>query len=148
MRKQVSIQIFLASISIICCRPLLVNHKEDSNLIFISFDGFRWDYMENHTLPNLNKYFVNDGCKVVKGLKNVFSTVTFPNFFTLMTGLFPDSHGNNYFLFFFKHFFLNFFIWVFIYSKNNGNKILFLFFSLFLSVYQFRRNIFTQPSRK
>lgn len=127
MRKQVTIQILLASISIICCRPLLVNHNEDSNLIFISFDGFRWDYMENHTLPNLNKYFVNDGCKVVKGLKNVFSTVTFPNHFTLATGLYPESHGKNFILIF-KHDFSTCFIWVFLHNKDNGNKILFLFF--------------------
>lgn len=26
------------------------------NLILISFDGFRWDYLENHTLPNITKY--------------------------------------------------------------------------------------------
>ena len=99
MKILVSIGIFLVSISIIWCRPLLVNHNEDSNLILISFDGFRWDYLENNTLPNLNKYFVNDGCKVIKGLKNVFSTVTFPNHFTLATGLYPESHGKKFFIF-------------------------------------------------
>lgn len=25
------------------------------NLILISFDGFRWDYLDNHTLPNITK---------------------------------------------------------------------------------------------
>lgn len=64
------------------------------NLILISFDGFRWDYLENHTLPNFHKYFLKDGVKVSKGLKNAFSTVTFPNHWTLATGLYPESHGS------------------------------------------------------
>jgi predicted AlkP superfamily pyrophosphatase or phosphodiesterase len=95
MKIQILIGIFLSlSTSNIFSRPVLVNHNEESNLILISFDGFRWDYLENHTLPSLNKYFVNDGVKITKGLKNAFSTVTFPNHFTLATGLYPESHGN------------------------------------------------------
>ena len=60
----------------------------------ISFDGFRWDYLENVTLPNMNEYFVNDGVKVNEGLVNVFPTVTYPNHWTLATGLYPQFHGN------------------------------------------------------
>ncbi len=108
MRIQIVIGIFLSlSISSIFSRPVLVNHNEESNLILISFDGFRWDYLENHTLPSLNKYFVNDGVKITKGLKNAFSTVTFPNHFTLATGLYPESHGNSILIFIFI-FFINF----------------------------------------
>ena len=36
-----------------------INNKTDPltspNLILISFDGFRWDYLDNHTLPNITK---------------------------------------------------------------------------------------------
>jgi predicted AlkP superfamily pyrophosphatase or phosphodiesterase len=73
---------------------ILNNQNNESLLILISFDGFRWDYLENHTLPYLNKYFVEDGVKVKKGLKNAFTTVTFPNHWSLATGLYPESHGN------------------------------------------------------
>ena len=62
-------------------------------LILISFDGFRWDYLENHTLPNFEEYFVRDGVKANRGVKNVFSSVTFPNHWTIATGLYPESHG-------------------------------------------------------
>jgi predicted AlkP superfamily pyrophosphatase or phosphodiesterase len=62
-------------------------------LILISFDGFRWDYLENNTLPNFSKYFIKQGSKITKGLINAFSTVTFPNHWTLSTGLTPESHG-------------------------------------------------------
>jgi hypothetical protein len=69
--------------------------SDTNNLILISFDGFRWDYLENVTLPNMNEYFVNDGVKVNKGLFNVFPTVTYPNHWTLATGLYPQYHGNS-----------------------------------------------------
>lgn len=37
--------------------PVNSTQSTDDNLklILISFDGFRWDYLENHTLPNINK---------------------------------------------------------------------------------------------
>ena len=55
--------------------------------------GFRWDYLENYTLLNINKYFLQNGVKVTNGIKNAFTTVTFPNHFSIATGLFPESHG-------------------------------------------------------
>ena len=69
-------------------------NSENPLLILISFDGFRWDYLENNTLPNIERFFVDDGVKVTKGLKNAFTTVTYPNHWTLATGLYPESHGN------------------------------------------------------
>lgn len=45
-------------------------------------------------LVNLSfRYFVEQGVKVNGGLKNVFPTYTFPNLWTLATGLYPESHG-------------------------------------------------------
>ena len=41
-------------------------------------DGFRWDYLENHTLINFQEYFVKNGVKANGGIKNSFSTVGFP----------------------------------------------------------------------
>jgi ectonucleotide pyrophosphatase/phosphodiesterase family protein 4 len=70
------------------------NDQTIQNLILISFDGFRWDYLENNTLPYIKKYFVNSGVKVNRGLKNAFTTVTYPNHWTLATGFYPESHGN------------------------------------------------------
>ena len=44
--------------------------EQDEILIMISFDGFRWDYLENHTLPNFKEYFLDQGVKVSNGLLN------------------------------------------------------------------------------
>ena len=62
-------------------------------LLLISFDGFRWDYLENHTLINFEEYFIRNGVKAHEGIKNAFTTVTFPNHWTIATGLYPESHG-------------------------------------------------------
>ena len=62
-------------------------------LILISFDGFRNDYLDNHTLPYISKHFVENGVRVKSGLVNVFPTVTYPNHWSLATGLYPESSG-------------------------------------------------------
>lgn len=62
-------------------------------VILISFDGFRWDYLnvkDNHT-PNL--YFLSQKGVKAKALIPSFPTKTFPNHYTIVTGLFPDNHG-------------------------------------------------------
>lgn len=68
--------------------------KSIPKLILISMDGFRYDYlnrfMENET-SHFN-YFIENGVKA-KYVRNVFPTVTFPNHYTLITGLYPESHG-------------------------------------------------------
>lgn len=60
-------------------------------LILISLDGFRWDYLERFKPPVLSA-FVNNGSKSA-GLVPVFPTKTFPNHYTIATGLYPDNHG-------------------------------------------------------
>ena len=61
----------------------------------VSFDGFRHDYLDllpREALPNLNR-LRDSGVQVQGGLKNVFITKTFPNHWTLATGLYEESHG-------------------------------------------------------
>ena len=60
-------------------------------VILVSYDGFRWDYMEKVHTPNLN-FIASNGIKA-KHLLNTFVTKTFPNHFTLVTGLYEESHG-------------------------------------------------------
>ncbi|XP_040283225.1 bis(5'-adenosyl)-triphosphatase enpp4-like isoform X1 [Bufo bufo] len=59
-------------------------------LILVSFDGFRADYL-NYSLPNLQE-FINDGV-LVREVKNVFITKTLPNHYSIVTGLYAESHG-------------------------------------------------------
>jgi predicted AlkP superfamily pyrophosphatase or phosphodiesterase len=60
-------------------------------LILISLDGFRWDYVEKYNPPNLN-LFIKNGVKS-ESLIPSFPTKTFPNHYTIATGLYPDKHG-------------------------------------------------------
>lgn len=60
-------------------------------LILISFDGFRWDYPDHGVSPNLSA-LADRGVRA-EGLVPSFPTKTFPNHYTLVTGLVPDRHG-------------------------------------------------------
>lgn len=60
-------------------------------VLLISLDGFRWDYMNKTNTPNLDK-IVRTGVKA-KFLRSAFPTTTYPNHFTMVTGLYPDRHG-------------------------------------------------------
>ena len=60
-------------------------------LILISFDGFRWDYIDRADVPNL-KALAKRGIRS-QGLIPSFPSKTFPNHYTLVTGLYPDHHG-------------------------------------------------------
>lgn len=60
-------------------------------LILISLDGFRWDYVEKYHPPNLSS-FIKNGV-MAESLIPSFPTKTFPNHYTLATGLYPDNHG-------------------------------------------------------
>ncbi|KAM9316385.1 bis(5'-adenosyl)-triphosphatase ENPP4 [Gastrophryne carolinensis] len=72
----------------------LSSGEESSNtpkIILVSFDGFRADYLLNYSLPNLQE-FISDGV-FVKEVENIFITKTFPNHYTIVTGLYAESHG-------------------------------------------------------
>lgn len=61
-------------------------------LILISFDGFRWDYLDKKVeTPNFDA-IIRNGVKA-KHLINTFVTKTFPNHYTIVTGLYEESHG-------------------------------------------------------
>ncbi|XP_071764542.1 bis(5'-adenosyl)-triphosphatase enpp4 [Centroberyx gerrardi] len=60
-------------------------------LLLVSFDGFRADYLKRFPMPNL-KLLYSEGV-LVEQLTNVFITKTFPNHYSLVTGLYAESHG-------------------------------------------------------
>ncbi|XP_003403934.3 bis(5'-adenosyl)-triphosphatase ENPP4 [Loxodonta africana] len=60
-------------------------------LLLVSFDGFRADYLQNYEFPHLQN-FINEGV-LVEHVKNVFITKTFPNHYSIVTGLYEESHG-------------------------------------------------------
>jgi len=60
-------------------------------LLLISLDGFRWDYLEKYKPPNLSA-FVENGVKA-ESLLPSFPSKTFPNHYSIATGMYPDKHG-------------------------------------------------------
>lgn len=60
-------------------------------LILISIDGFRADYLDRHITPTLSG-LADHGVRA-DAMKSAFPTLTFPNHYTLVTGLYPDHHG-------------------------------------------------------
>jgi ectonucleotide pyrophosphatase/phosphodiesterase family protein 5 len=64
---------------------------EKPYVILISFDGFRWDYVTRGISPNL-EYLAQEGVSA-SSLQPAFPTKTFPNHYTIVTGLYPENHG-------------------------------------------------------
>ena len=62
-------------------------------LILVSLDGFRWDYCDLYPAETLHlRQLKNEGVSA-RGLIPVFPSNTFPNHYTLVTGLYPAHHG-------------------------------------------------------
>lgn len=60
-------------------------------LILISIDGFRADYLDRGVSPNLSALAAG-GVRAERMIP-AFPSITFPNHYTLVTGLYPDHHG-------------------------------------------------------
>ncbi len=62
-------------------------------LLLIGIDGVKPSYLEEGfaSTPNLDR-LIDDGV-VAESLKPVFPSLTFPNLYSIVTGLYPGSHG-------------------------------------------------------
>ena len=60
-------------------------------VILISLDGFRADYLDKYKPPVLNK-LAKEGVRA-KWMIPSFPTKTYPNHYTIVTGLYPEHHG-------------------------------------------------------
>ena len=61
-------------------------------LVLVSLDGFRWDYAERDHAVHLLA-LGRLGVWAPKGMLPSFPSLTFPNHFTIVTGLYPEHHG-------------------------------------------------------
>lgn len=60
-------------------------------VILISMDGFRYDYIDKFAPPTITR-LAKDGVRA-KSMIPSFPTKTFPNHYTVATGLYPQNHG-------------------------------------------------------
>ena len=71
--------------------PANAQNATSSPLILISIDGFRPDYLNRQVTPNLNALAAK-GVRA-EAMHPSFPSKTFPNHYTIVTGLRPDRHG-------------------------------------------------------
>jgi len=75
--------------------PVAFSQKSIKDLkptvVLISLDGFRYDYLEKYNPPTLNK-LAKSGVRA-RWMIPSFPTKTFPNHYTIATGLYPQNHG-------------------------------------------------------
>lgn len=64
----------------------------ERTVILISIDGFRADYTDIHEAPNLRR-LIAGGVHANEGMKPVYPSKTFPNHYSIVTGLYPARHG-------------------------------------------------------
>jgi len=77
-------------LGLIIAAPLAAQVPERPVTILISIDGFRADYLDRPAAPRL-KALADAGVRAA--MHPSFPTTTFPNHYTLVTGLRPDRHG-------------------------------------------------------
>jgi len=65
--------------------------KEEVYVVMLSLDAFRWDFTDKFPTPNFDR-LARNGVKA-EGLIPCFPTKTFPNHYSMVTGLYPDHHG-------------------------------------------------------
>lgn len=88
MKRRVLLFVAIALFAIL---PVRAVPSDKPIVILVSLDGWRWDYIDRANVPNL-KALAARGVRS-QGLIPSFPSVTFPNHYTLVTGLLPDHHG-------------------------------------------------------
>jgi len=71
--------------------PIFSQNENVPYVVLVSFDGFRHDYVRNFNTPNF-KTFIEKG-SAAEALIPSFPSKTFPNHYTIVTGLNPGNHG-------------------------------------------------------
>ncbi len=89
MKRAASIILLIFNFSI--SFVLSQNDNQKPIVILISLDGFRWDYLNRGLSPELSS-IAEEGVKAIS-LKPQFPSMTFPNHYSIITGLIPEKHG-------------------------------------------------------
>jgi predicted AlkP superfamily pyrophosphatase or phosphodiesterase len=66
-------------------------HRDKPYVILVSFDGFKPEYLDRFDLPAFRRV-IDRGVRA-EWMNPVFPSLTFPNHFSLVTGLYPEHHG-------------------------------------------------------
>ena len=99
---------FATLLGLICCASLTaqqiapviaVDHgpnapeqQQKHYVVMVSLDGFRYDYAKKYGAKHLLAIGAK-GASAPEGMIPAFPSLTFPNHYTLVTGLYPEHHG-------------------------------------------------------
>ncbi|HEY4902476.1 MAG TPA: ectonucleotide pyrophosphatase/phosphodiesterase [Candidatus Sulfotelmatobacter sp.] len=61
-------------------------------VILVSLDGFRYDYAKTYHAEHLLT-LAKEGASAPDGMLPSYPSITFPNHYTIVTGLYPEHHG-------------------------------------------------------
>jgi alkaline phosphatase D len=61
-------------------------------VVLVSIDGFRYDYAKLYGATHLES-IGKDGASTPNGMLPSYPSITFPNHYTMVTGLYPEHHG-------------------------------------------------------
>jgi predicted AlkP superfamily pyrophosphatase or phosphodiesterase len=79
--------------------PNAVEQQSKPYVVLVSLDGFRYDYAKRYGAKNLLALAAK-GASAPNGMIPSFPSLTFPNHYTIVTGLYPEHHGivaNNFY---------------------------------------------------
>lgn len=77
--------------ALVFCLSIIIQPQSKPYVILVSFDGFRWDYLNRGITPNLEK-IRSEGVSAIS-LRSVFPSKTFPNHISIITGMYAENHG-------------------------------------------------------
>jgi predicted AlkP superfamily pyrophosphatase or phosphodiesterase len=77
--------------NVIANRYNSINQQQKPYVILISLDGFRWDLADKYQAKNLIK--LREQGVQAEYLKSSYPSLTFPNHYSIVTGLYPSHHG-------------------------------------------------------
>ena len=80
----------LIALLIIFTNLSLLFSYNDEYVLVISFDGFRYDYLDMAETPNFDA-FIDSGVHA-ESLIPVFPSLTFPNHYSIATGYYAEDH--------------------------------------------------------
>ncbi|HEY0080517.1 MAG TPA: ectonucleotide pyrophosphatase/phosphodiesterase [Pyrinomonadaceae bacterium] len=85
-----AVLLLLGAVFSVCAEVKPVRRLKPT-VILISLDGFRYDYLTKYKPPHLN-LLARKGVRA-RWLIPSFPTKTYPNHYTIATGLYPQNHG-------------------------------------------------------
>ena len=91
MRRRTVILLLFGALGCAQRQAAVTAAAEPPLLILVSLDGFRWDY--DATMPALNlQRLASRGVRAERLIPS-FPSKTFPNHYTIVTGMYPGHHG-------------------------------------------------------